>query len=268
MPLKNVKKTEGAAPVAAATPSAEAPKAKAAAAAVASVEKIDEDIIGSKSHTIAFVAALGDPSRDDITPKENKDGTTTKSVDPVIVGYRFKVLEDMEVPDCGAGPDMKDNVMTYVDSNGKKAVKAGTLVDLTKFETAMLLSPPEFNGKATGGEKAVTCAYQTNARRLPDGTVSKVSSAVAVPSVSLRAVGGSIKDFEMIPVLTFDREQSANGVKKVNKKIIPGFEKWESLCRVATRRSSTGSAAGAKKVERNKGAEAFLAIVAGKAAAK
>lgn len=227
------------------------------------VEEIKEDVFESKCDKIAFVAALGDPSRDDVTPADVEKGIARR-VDPTIVGFAFKILEDMEVPDCGIPADLKENNMAYVDKEGKKMVKAGETVYLTRFETGMLLAPQEFNGKATGGQMPVGCTFTVKKKTTKAGAVSTVSGANTVPVVSLRPLktGMSIKDIEMINVLTFTSEKKENGQTRKTRKIVPGFEKWESLCKVSASSAGTRTrSAASNRSERSKGAQVFLSIV-------
>lgn len=252
---------------------ATAPKAEVAektAAAVAAETPVTEEQVnkeyGKLSDKLKFVAALGDPSRDDVTVKE-VNGKQVRKVDPTIVGYRFVADVDLEVPDCKPGDDLKDNLMSFTgDPNNTRHVPAGTTFDLTKFETGMLISREEFNGKALGGERQVVCAYTSTAKKASDGKIAKTSAAAAVPTVALRALSGSIKDYEMIPVLEFKKEVGDKGQTKKIRKILPGFEKWEALCKEAVRRTSTRTGATSQANQRNKGAAAFLQIAGAKKA--
>lgn len=240
----------------------------AAVDAKAPVKEVDSSVLGSKSNTVAFVAALGDPSRDDITPEDKTKGTPRR-VDPTIVGYAFEALEDMEVPDCGTLDDFKNNPMSYNPEmvQNKKAVKKGEKFNLTRFETGMLLSPEPFNSKATGGEVPVIVAYTKyqNTNKV-DGSVAKVSKSSRIPSVSLRPAktGMSIKDIPMIPVLDFTTEKLPNGGTKKIRTIRPGFEKWAPLCKVNESASKGRSTASANRVTRNKNADIFLQIALAK----
>ena len=236
--------------------------ATAVESATMPVQKANQELLESKSNTIAFVAALGDPSREDVTP-ENLEKGIKRHVDPTIVGFAFKALEDMEVPDCGTPKDLKSNNMAYVDATGKKAVKAGEIFYMTRFETGLLLSPEEFNGKATGGEMPVGCTYTSKRKTTKTGVPIAASSASAVPTVSLRPLsqGMSIKDIKMIDVLTFTSETKENGQTRKQRTINPGFEKWQSLCEAATRTVTAGGSAASNQKQRSTGAVKFLEIV-------
>lgn len=240
-----------------ATPAEET--AKVNAAAQASAAPVDE-ALGSKSGTIEFIAPLGDPSKDDVTQVGDQ-----KIVTPTIVGYRFRALVDMEVPECGTDSDLKSNPMSFKNIDGKKAVKAGETFDLTRFETGLLLSPAEFNGRVTGGQHEMVAAYTSTAVKNSSGQVMKADAVAKIPTVSLRAAaqGASIKDFKMINVLTFTKEKGENGVSIVHREIVPGFEKWLPLTERTARKSGSATPS-TPKVTRNKGAEAFLRIVKSK----
>lgn len=269
MPIKPINgpaTTEQATPAAQPTVNAAAAKevAKSTVEAQASVElHTNNENLGIMSDKVAFVAPLGDPSTPDITPADESKGIARKSL-PTIVGYRMKALVDMTVPDCGTGADFKKNRMSFDESkkNNRKAVKAGETFDMTPFEIGMLLSPVEFNGKATGGEIPVTVAYQFYKSKSKDGEPAKMTKRI--PAVSLRAMnkGQSIKDVDMIPVLTFTANKTDTGrTTSKDRKIIPGFEKWAPLCVTqAVGGSRTGSSTSEANL-RNKNADMFLSIV-------
>lgn len=241
-------------------------KVKADAVVDATAPAYAPDILGSKSATIAFVSPLGDPSRPDTTTTKEADGSTKKTVTSYIVGFRFKALEDMEVPDCGLAEDARKNLMSYNAEkvNNKKLVKAGETFDLTRFETGMLLAPPEFNGRISGEGKSFTTIFQRKEVRSSKGTLGETSSATEIPTVSLTPDGaGSIKDYAIIDVLSFESIKEENGVTRKKRTIIPGFEKWEPLC-ITHASKAKKSATTSNKNKRNMGAEAFLQIVAKK----
>lgn len=229
---------------------------------VAAVENKEEVVYGAARKSLAFVRPLGDPSNPDTTRVKEEDGSESKKVTSTIVGYKFKVLEDMQIPDCGTNEGFKNDPMNYVDPNKWVAVKAGTEVNLTPFETALLLSQPQFNGGCEGGEKPVTCVYQNKSLKTRGGEVAKASAAAATPRVSLRAIGGSIKDFDIEDVLEFDK-QVVNGVTRKIRTIKPGYEKWSPLAAQAVRKTtgSKGSATANAKEVANRNAQAFLSFV-------
>lgn len=255
-----------------ATPAPEAPavdeKVKAKAEAKASTPVMatteDNDVIGSKSETLEFIAPLCDPSVPDKTDIKNKDGsgTTSKISTGTIVGYRFKSTIDIpDLPDCGIDEGFKGNRMNFVNIAGTRAVKAGEEFDLTPFELGALLSRLEYNALALGGENHVKCTYKLAGAKKKDGTVEKVSDATAVPNVSLRGIDGTVvKTLPMIEVLDYTKSpKSAKGAVKISRKIKPGFEKWEVLCKAATPKARTTTATDNKKVYSD-GAAAFMNI--------
>lgn len=246
-----------------AAPAAVETTKKATAAAVAAeATPVDVSEIGKKSGTIAFVAPLGDPSHADNTYTKGANGENIKATTAYIVGYRFKALEDMTVPECGLDKDATKNLMSYIDPNGTRQVKAGEEFNLTRFEVGMLLSPAEFNGKITGEGKSFSVVYQGK----PGSSTASTSDArVAngvLPTVAIRPETGSIKDYNIIEVLSVTtKEEEINGkiVKRKIKTINPGFEKFEALCATAAPRAR--KATQGPKVTRNQKAAMFLDMV-------
>lgn len=235
----------------------EGAKAKAAVEAQVPVAQDAQVEFGNKSNTLIFMNPLGDPSRDDVVKgKDGKDITTA-----TIVGYRFKSTEDIVIPDCGTDIGLKSDRMNYVDPQGTRKVKAGEHFDLTPFEMACLLSRPEYNARATGGDRPVTCTYNMAGTRSKDGEIAKVSDASKVPSASLRALAGaSIKDYDMINVINFTKTKNPNGTTSIERTPIAGFEKWAVLCQKVTRKAGVASGLD-QKAKRNTNAQAFLNIV-------
>lgn len=243
----------GKKPEAAPAPAVEAPVTEAA---------VDTSVLGSARAKLAFVRPLGDPSNSDTTKVKLKDGTEDTKVTSTIVGYKFKVLEDMMVPDCGTNEGFKKDPMNYANVDGWRQAKAGEEIALTPFETALLLSQPQFNGGCDGGEKPVSCIYQIKQPKAKDGSAITASAATQIPRVSLRAAVGSIKDFDIEDVLTFERIEN-NGRTLKKRTIKPGFEKWAPLAAEAVRKSAGARekvSADPTKIA-NKNAAAFLAFV-------
>lgn len=246
-------------------------KEKESAAVEASVPVTEQDNskLESLSAHISLVCALGDPSVDDKTPV-TIDGKDTIRTDPTIVGYRFVADVDLDVPDCPPGEDFRTqngNIMSYTgDPFHTKKVKAGTPFDLTRFETGVLLSRDEFNAKVSGGEHQCICVYTKTPKKNSNGQLSTASGVASVPTVSLRALQGSIKDIKMLEVLTFEVEKKENGQVRKHKTIVPGFEKFENLCKARTRATTGGSSKATATTKRNKGSQAFLQILANKKA--
>lgn len=222
------------------------------------IAEIDDELLGSKSDKVEFVCALADPSTPDITPADKKKGTPRK-VESTIVGYAFKVLEDMEVPDCGGGDDMKNNNMSFVNPKGTRMAKAGETIYLTRFETGAFLSRVEFNARATAGDLPVTAVYI----KPKEGASATAKKAKSIATVALKPINpnSSIKSRKMIDVLTYTKEKLPNGNNSIKRTIVPGFEKWEGLCKrsaavaTGTRRPSTMAN------KRNQGAAAFLKMM-------
>lgn len=235
------------------------------------VEAPEGGVYGQKRKTVAFVAPLGDPSKQDTTTVKALDGTKSKKVTSTIVGYRFRILEDMQIPDCGTNAGLKDDPMNFDVVDRWRPVKAGEEVDLTPFETALLLSQPQFNGGCDGGEKPVSCVYLNKNAKSKDGkNVATASAASSAPRVSLRAQNGSIKDYDIIDVLTFESVRKGNVTVK-ERTIKPEFKKWAPLAEARVRKSAgrASKAAGADDGSRfNPAAQAFLTYVKAKAAQK
>lgn len=223
----------------------------------------DNTVYGSARNDLAFVCPLGDPSNPDTTKIKLQDGTEDRKVTSTIVGYKFKVLKDMRVPDCGTNDGFKGDPMNYDNLEKWIDAKAGEIIKLTPFETALLLSQPQFNGGCDGGEKPVSCVYQLKTVKTKDGAVATASAAAATPRVSLRAATGSIKDFDIEDVLNSVSEKAENGMTRKVRTIKPGFEKWAPLAKAAVRKTAGGKAKAAidpTKVA-NKNAQAFLNFV-------
>lgn len=218
-------------------------------------------VYGTARNDLAFVCPLGDPSNPDTTRIKTPEGGEDRKVTSTIVGYKFKVLKDMMVPDCGTTDGFKQDPMNYDNIDNWRQAKAGEEVMFTPFEMALLLSQPQFNGGCDGGEKPVSCVYQTKTLKTKDGQVAKASAAAATPRVSLRAANGSIKDFDIEDVLTFEKIDN-NGVPRKVRTIKPGYEKWAPLAKAATRKSASRAKTEADPTKvANKNAQAFLSFV-------
>lgn len=220
------------------------------------------EVLGTARKNLAFVRPLGDPSNPDTTKVTLPDGNTDKKITSTIVGYKFKVLETMMVPDCGTNAGFKNDPMNYDKVENWREAKAGEEIALTPFETALLLSQPQFNGGCDGGEKPVSCVYQNKTVKTKAGAVATASAAASTPRVSLRAAVGSIKDFDIEDVLTYEKVE-VNGVVRKKRTILAGYEKWAPLAAEQTRKATGGrekAVADPTKVA-NKNAQAFLAFV-------
>lgn len=247
---------------------AEAPKEAKADAAVKTEAQVtaEQNItesgaannIGSMADKLKLVCSLGDPSNPDTT---NDNGE--KKVTSTIVGYRFVADVDLEVPDVEVGDDFKKNLMSFKgDPNKTRHIPAGTEFDLSRFETGMLVSREEFNGKVLGGDKPVVCSYNTSQKKGSAGAVMTTSGATTVPSISLRAItqGQSIKDYPIVDVLDYTVQKGENNLTRKIRTIKPGFEKFQALCIQSVRTPGQGGSSAVKSNVRNKGAETFLKI--------
>lgn len=217
--------------------------------------------LSSGRDDLAFIKSLGDPSNPDTTTIKNKETglPESKKVTSTIVGYQFKALKDMKVPDFGIPQNLKTNLMDFADSTNYRDVKAGEVFNLTIFETGALLSERRFNGACTGGETPVSVIYQKKSSKAKSGDVVTVSASMKAPRIALRTATGSIKDHEIEDVLTFE-DVVVGGMKRKRRTIKPGFEKWESLAKAEVRKAS-GRSKENRNVE-NEGAASFRAYMA------
>lgn len=195
--------------------------------------KINAETVGTMSDKIALIATLCDPSRPDKTVrKDPKTGKDYEHVIGTIVGYQFKALDNIEVPNVGTSIFYKSDGMDFnpETKNATIAVKKGEVFNLTHFETAKMLSTPEYNGEVTGetkGSMKVVIAYQKPGavpKKRPDGRL-------ALPLAYLRAAekGVSIRDLKQVPVLDVKQKEVNGAVRKVKSPILPEFEKWAPL---------------------------------------
>lgn len=223
-------------------------------------------LIGSKSDKLELISVMGDPSRDDITPTV-VNGETRVITTPTIVGYKFRALEEMDVPHCGLGDDARKKPMSVADPNGILHVKAGEEFLCTRFDTGALLSKPEFNARVTGGGKEFTVVYQKSQRtpKGADGSAAIAANADVLPTVSLRGTTISIKDMPFENVLDFTSEKSVSQSGKSRNIVTgrtprPGYEYFEPLCRAtapANRGTGVAKAGATQAATYNKAAQAF-----------
>lgn len=223
---------------------------KAEAAANVAKEEValgNPEDYGVDSDTIALVGYLDNPAEDDTWG----DKKVFK-----IVGYRFKSKKDIVIPDCGLDEGVKKDLMNFVNIEGTKKVKAGEEFDLTFFETALLLSRKEYNGKATGGDVQVGVRYQTKANKRKDGTVAKVNE---IPRASLSGLNKSIRESKGFSVLECKRIKNEKGQTRKVRTMNKGFEKFAPLAAKTVRAQRTSTAAETNGI--NKNAALFLARV-------
>jgi hypothetical protein len=228
-----------------------------AQAPVEGAESVSDDTVGSLSDKIAFIAPLGNPLRDDVTPIK-VDGKDDRKVTPFIVGYRMKALVDMEVPDCGTTDEFKKNYMDFNDINGKKFVKAGEEFDITPFEMAVLAARKEVNKRFSGGDRVAICTW---AKKDLQGGKSGDVTVKSMPRAQLRLAEGSIKDYNIINVCEKSIEIDEAGNQKKVGTINPGFEKWAPLCKATTRKAVGRAAAKSGKPVYDAAAAGFMAIL-------
>lgn len=225
-------KTGGqAAPAPAPTPSAkgkgdssrtEAFKASGAAAR-AQMSEDQKAMEGSKSDKVAFVCALGDPSR-----KQPRVENKTSVPSFVVVGYKFRALEDMTVPKA----PLRQNPQSPVDVEEptERQVAAGEEFHMNLVETAMLISKVEYAGRFSGEGTQVALSV-------------KVANDRPEPLPILLKVGpGSIKEnMELIADMVGGDGDKNRGTAQVKP------EYAETFGALYTRRSMQKKSAGAAK---------------------
>lgn len=231
------------------TPEAKAPEAKAPAAPA--VDKVAEETVaklpprpedfGKDSGKIAFVASLGDPSRPDKNMIKDESGQEKEITNPTVVGYRIQNVSDenITIPDFGVPEGLRKDPMAFQNLEGTAVLKPGETADLTRVETAALISEPQYGTVFSGGDHPVKASYQLRGRRSRDG----VTATNQVPGValSLAAGRGSIKALKFINVIDYAPPEgdSRRGTRTPN----PEFPKFASLAHTASRagRSSSGA---------------------------
>lgn len=251
---KNEKNTAAAAP-AGKTAKVAAPRAvsaEEAKGAEVTIENINPEELGKLSDTLHFVETVGDATREDRSKRDGKEIIT-----PRAVGYRFKTDVDLIVPDCGIGADGVNNPMSFVDKDGTREVKAGETFDLTRFETAVLLSRVEFNSAIADG---FTLQYGQTGTKTQSNTVA--TTANSLPTVFLKAPAGSdsLKERAYASAIVWDK--SEDGTSKT-RKVEEGFEKFGVYAQSNRRKSKVAAAGAVDKTERNKRAAAFLDSIKG-----
>lgn len=186
----------------------------------------EKQIEGSKSGTIAYVGALGDPNKPQARKQNSEDIPSF-----TVVGYAFKALEDTVIPVANLKSGFK-NFMD-VEPMTEKTVKAGETFYLNIFETGTLISKPAYAGtfNGEGDEVFLTVKYAQN-REEPLPVLKKAGK-------------GSVKE-NMILIAEMVGADPANKVKGTPKIKDEFAEKFSVLYekRVAGKK---GSSAGAKK---------------------
>lgn len=256
-----------------------ADKAPKAAKATPKVSQSSQDLAASSatiaaenpnlhkhSPSLALIANLGDPSDPDTLTTKDADGKDD-GVDakPRIVGYRFKNVgtEPIAYMESPLGADWsKSNRMSHSESVEPSLIKPGETVDLTIFETSVLMATEEINMKAAGGEYPAT------------GTLTSVKAGGALDdaantpfSFQIRPDNGvSIRDLPYIDVITVDTAIVDGRTKRTNHQIVAEFApKFSPVAenRGRKRRSGAGRAATTSAPTRNTNAEKFLQGILG-----
>lgn len=141
---------------------------------------------GSKSDKIAFVCALGDPAR-----KQARVENKTSVPSYVVVGYKFRALEDVMVPKAPLKQGMK-NILD-VEEATERPVKAGEEFHMNIVETAMLISRVEYAGRFSGEGTQVALSVKTSTdREEPLPILNKIGAGSIKENMELIAdmVGG------------------------------------------------------------------------------
>ena len=131
-------------------------------------------IEGSKSDKVAFVCALGDPTHGQPRREGGKDIPSF-----VVVGYKFKALEDMSIPNAPIVQDYKNPLDVEFGADVK--VKAGQIFSLNVVETCLLISRTEFGGHFTGEGTHVTLSVRHSKTRVePRPILNSADASVKV----------------------------------------------------------------------------------------
>ncbi len=96
----------------------------------------------SKSDQVAFITCLTDP-----TKKGNRSQGSAQVPAYAVVGYKFRILADMEVPKI---PIINEDPYNCNTSITWEPVKAGDIVNLTVCEAMALATLPEYGGLFSG----------------------------------------------------------------------------------------------------------------------
>lgn len=201
---------------------------------------------GSKSDKVEFVCALGDPNR-----RQDRVSTGTSVESYVVVGYKFKLLEDMTVPHA----PLKEGYKSLIDVEpiSEEPKKAGDIVSLNLVEAADFISRVEFAGHFTGGDIQVSLS-------------AKISQDRPEPLPVLNRVGqGSIKEgMELIAdMIGGDGTAENKGTPQIKPEFADKFAVLYKKRSVGKKSTGTGKAAG--ETQKNLAA-AFRVIYANKRA--
>lgn len=182
--------------------------------------KMSAEGFGERSGDLAFVCSLGDPSVSDATKLNGKPVTLSR-----IIGYRFRALADMTVPDFGTTARFNGTRLNDAEVTDRfRDVKAGETFDLTRVETMALLSREEFGMCATGNPEA---PVQLVVRFGKAGTEAPQNSA-QLPDSQLNLMSGaahkSIKELEIIDVLDYVPNKDGGTFASGTRTLKPEFE--------------------------------------------
>jgi hypothetical protein len=167
-----------------------------------------KQVEGSKSDKVAFVRALWNPAK----PQSYVDGGETKK-GYVVVGYKFRALEDIEVPVC---PISSPKDLYVNTSTGDKVhVAAGEEFVLDIMETGKLISQPEFAGRFSGGDNPVVLRAAASKKR-----------GSCIPTLGLaNKDAGSIKDGAETIAIMEGADGEHRGTPKVKDEYAEKFGK-------------------------------------------
>ena len=218
--LDNLTTTESTASKKSASAKVETFKNQGASIRKTNTDLYAEGVEGSKQDKVAFVAALGNPAKSQPRIEDNQNKPSYQ-----VVGYRFRLLEDMEVPSAPFKEECKGTMDT--EPITMVAGKAGQEVDLNIIETAYMISQPQFAGKFTGeGSEVILTAKQSKSREdlLP----------------VLRKAGGTIKEPMILIADMIGADENTKGKAQIKEE----FAKFAPLLRKRSR--GTGASKGAK----------------------
>lgn len=189
---------------------------------------------GSKRDKVAFVACLGDPAR-----KQSRKSKGEYEGSYRVVGYRFKVLEDMKVPKAPFNENCKD-LLDVQQPAQMVQVKAGEEVNLNIIESAMFISRPEFAGMFDGEGKHVYIHAVCSQNRQD-------------PYPALKTNEGSIKE-NMILIAEMEGQVDGKGG---TPKLREEFKEFAPLYKKTRTTRAGGGAAGKKSTAIEDTAAAF-----------
>lgn len=201
---------------------------------------------GSKSDKVAFVCALGDPNR---KQARVENGNSIPSY--VVVGYQFKVLEDMTVPYAPIKADFKSPL--DVEAISERQVKAGEVVSLNIVETADFISRIEFAGRFTGEGTGVSLS-------------AKVSNDRPEPLPILVKIGdGSIKENMVLiaDMIGANDAENIKGTPRIKEEFAEAFGVLYSKKSIGKKSTGANKKAGEGQADI---AAAFRALYASKRA--